>query len=319
MSQLDLYDHGYNFPPNPTADTMLGQLVDWFWYNLWFANPFYDKIRFNKFNSPVWSIPVEFRGSLMVFLTSLGLARSRTNFRTFALITMTVFWMSYASAEMMLFSAGMVCGDLHYMHRPCPVPDLSSLALLPMDQKVVEILQPTSTTTKRQSTRRNVCCVAMFLVLLWLLSQPWPVEGAASSVGYQTLETMIPPSFRGRQNQEMFYPCLAAMGIVALIDWAGQGSWLQSIFCTRIFQWLGKVSFSMYLCHWPVQFSVTSRIGRLLAANWDVRGGVYDKSYGGVVIGAVCLSFPLLAILSEISTVVLDEGSVKLARMMAQL
>jgi peptidoglycan/LPS O-acetylase OafA/YrhL len=277
----------------PQAADMVSQLVDWFYYNLWFMQPLAPPTS-NKWDGAEWTIPLEFRGSLLVFVTCMGLVKSSTIFRTAFLGGMTLYWLWYPSGDLTLFSAGMLCADLRHKYKPAA--DLISLEL--------------KCQTTKPTLKRNICCLAALLAVLWPLSQPTPSEGDAASLGYRTMATLIPVKYQGHQAYDMFFPCLAAIALVALLDFA-EDTWIQRVYCTRFAQWLGKISFSLYLWHTTIQMAVMSRMMFMLSSIYGV-----DATDWRVLIVACIGCLPPLFLLSEISTAVIDRGSIKLARLM---
>ena len=277
--------------PRPAASSMSAQLLGWALYTLSYANILGKEYVFNIYNDVCWTIPVEIRGSFLVFLTCVGLARSSNRLRMVFLVAVTVYWFWCSNSDMGLFSAGMLAAEVHHIHSPAPRQDLVML----------ERAKP------KIGIWRNVCFLLGFIILLWPLSQPWPQENDATTPGYQTMVSWIPRQYQGRQNHDMLFPCLAAIALIAWLD-LGSGTWVHNAFCTRLCQWLGKISFSLYLWHPTVMFSVMSRIMFKL-------GGIYGvlPVHPYVIVAATIGSLPVLLLVSEVSTAVLDRGSVRIA------
>lgn len=303
MAQLHLFHSGYN---RPVAANMFIQIKDWLLYSIGFMNPFTGRHDHNKYEIVCWSLPVEFLGSLLVFACTLALAQSSTAFRSIALMTMMLSWMYIGAVEQMLFTAGMVCADIHYYHTP--VKSHPPLQPSPPDRDNAPASKP------RCTLRRNFDFMAVFFVVLWLITMPEPAEYGAITPGYRTLSRYTPLIYRAAVNHSMFFPCIGAVSLVALIDLAGEGSWLQWMFNTRVAQWLGKISFSLYLCHMMIHFTLESRLLLLFAGWWHV-----SPYTGYVVVLATLCCLPPLFLLSEVLTAVLDKGSIRIARAMYRL
>jgi hypothetical protein len=94
--------------------------------------------------------------------------------------------------------------------------------------------------------------------VFWMLLFPFgshmgshPQEGAASTVGQRTLMPYMPTSYAG--NRDIFW---LATGAVIVIFSLENTLYLQRVFTTRIAQDLGDISFSIYMLHAQVIFTM---------------------------------------------------------------
>ncbi len=76
------------------------------------------------------------------------------------------------------------------------------------------------------------------------------------------------------QSAAVLLPCLGAAAII----WAGDGTNVVRVITNRPMMWIGAISYSLYLCHWPIIF-----FGRFIF------GAVADTWQGVVVMAAVML------------------------------
>ncbi|ETN36813.1 uncharacterized protein HMPREF1541_07800 [Cyphellophora europaea CBS 101466] len=295
----------------PVSGSMYWQLKVWFWNSMrsisyWTVG--------NPWEPVFWTIPVEFRGSILVFVTQMGLARRSPRLRLIFLVAMMLFWMWHQNPSEWMFSAGMVCAELHFWHTPIQ-PSRTATSTMPD-------LEPghKPTQNNRRNLRREAGLSMILVILLYLLSTPDPGHGQTLSYGYQTLTTTLTlPQYRGwaPMSADSFWPCVSAFFLVLLLDFAGSTSYLQQLFCTRLAQWLGKVSFSMYLWHHVVMQMIFSPAAKAVAEYYGILNPwVPSYQSGAIVIGVGLLWFPILAWISEISTRTLDVWGIKLARKM---
>ncbi|KPI42742.1 uncharacterized protein AB675_1717 [Cyphellophora attinorum] len=263
------------------ADGIFSQLQTWFLINLRSISYYSGG---NGWEPVLWTIPVD----RPVSKAAVGFPRG-----------MMIFWMWYQNVAEWLFTAGMLCAEVHFWHT-------SNSIKLAAD-------------SPRRHVVREVGLSAIFVVNLYLLGTPDPGHGQTESYGYQSLTTTFTlPQYRGwaPMSSDSFWPCMSAISMVLLLDFAGPASYLQRLFCTGISQWLGKVSFSMYLWHHFVMQVVYSPV---LKAVTDVYGisDPWLPSYqsGAAVIGVGLLWLPVLACVSEASTRTLDVWGIKLAKL----
>jgi len=74
------------------------------------------------------------------------------------------------------------------------------------------------------------------------------------------------------QSAAVLLPCLGAAAAI----WAGDRTWVARIITNRPMMWIGAISYSLYLCHWPIIF-----FGRFIF------GAVADTWPGVVAMAAV--------------------------------
>jgi peptidoglycan/LPS O-acetylase OafA/YrhL len=301
-AQAGILDGRY-YGPNPNG---LGPaLAEWLRATSWFISPFAGKEY--GIEGATWTIPLEFKGSLMVYLSCFGLAKSSTRFRLGFLIAMGLFWLWHGVWELFLFSGGMVCADIHYLHNSIPsTPPLN---------------RPGNDTVSPPRHRRRTQLLHGFLAFasVYMLSAPEYNEGAADTPGYATLMTTLTPSNWRGGGPSRFYPATGAVILVGTMDHAGPQSMLQRVFVSNAAQYLGEISFSLYLCHGAVMHTIGNLIIPWACAALGVDYGAGIAGQGGwsymfVLAGAMMVGLPAVFWVSDVLTEVLDKGSVKVAR-----
>ncbi|KAI0866509.1 acyltransferase family-domain-containing protein [Xylaria cubensis] len=211
------------------------------------------------YSDSLWTLPIEFRSSLVVFTMLLALSRCTTRARVVitSCIAFYSFW--YFRWGELLFVGGMlVVESTLRSHRSTinswyvPGADETSIGF-----KVRRNKSLWSTPMENQTLRRLGCIVA-FLTTLFILSMPEQGRGAANSFGFKTLVELIPTRFHEAGAADYFWKPIAAIFLVLVIN---NSQFLQSIFTTGLAQYLGRISFALYLVHMLILHSLGYWLG----------------------------------------------------------
>ncbi|KAL8787743.1 MAG: hypothetical protein Q9213_002063 [Squamulea squamosa] len=276
----------------PRAGTLWEQLASWVHETLWFVNPFAGG---TVFEDNLWTIPTEFQGSLLVFLCVLGLSRCRNKVRLGCLMALIAYWLWFGYWATVLFLGGMVIADIGHGRN------------LPIDGALK---------TKCNHRMRTAAHGFLIFVAMFLLSMPEYDEAVTSSWGYVTLSTVLTPASWGSHfSPGRWWPCLSSMMLVAVIDHAGAESLFQRIFTFRFPQYLGRISFSLYLCHGATIYSLGLRTVNFFVG---IFGSQTYLQYGSALVVSAMIVIPILFWLSGVFTVVVDRGAVMLSRKMME-
>lgn len=177
----------------------------------------WDTYKKGVYNPQLWSIAVEFRGSLIVFLLVLGLARTRMFIRLLVQILICVHAFAHKRWDMALFVAGMSVAELDvFVH-------MSNSRKMIMQKKCVKLM-----------------LWSMIFVGIFLAG--FPRDNPLHSLGYTFAKNVWPSTGYRRR----FWVSIASILIVAPMPYLPV---LQSFFTTRLIQYLGKISFALYLIH----------------------------------------------------------------------
>ena len=117
----------------------------------------------------------------------------------------------------------------------------------------------------------------------------------------------------GYAPSEHWWPCLASLMLVTVIDHAGSESFFQKVFTFRFPQYLGRISFSIYLCHGVTIYTLGLRTTNFFVG---VFGRETDLRYGTALMISGMIVVPILFWISDVFTVVVDRGAVLLSRKM---
>ncbi|KAG9566440.1 hypothetical protein KCU71_g1247, partial [Aureobasidium melanogenum] len=251
--RLGLYEMTRDFASNDKLLTGRREHHPWRYETLWkqlgvwavkmwsFFNPFDFNMKIGDgaldIDGHLWTIPVEFRASLVLYLSQLGLSRLRPTLRIPILIGLILYVHQINRWELLLFFSGFLLCELDLRRRS--FASTTSSPLSPMSP-TPSVLSKTTVTSKLRSTIYYMT----FILGLYFGSQP--ARDLEHAPGWQTLSTIIPSHINPRDR---YFPNLGAI----LLIWSTSCHQpLQSIFTHPIVQYLGKISYPLYLMHGAV-------------------------------------------------------------------
>jgi peptidoglycan/LPS O-acetylase OafA/YrhL len=257
------------------------------------------------YNDHTWSIPKEFRGSLVVYTTVLALARCRTAYRLACEVALVWYFLYIVDGWFCaLFVMGMLLCDL-------------DLLMQNKDQLVTRLFS-------RLAPVKTYIFFAMFLAGLYLGGVPSITEDLQhlrDSPGWYQLSFLKPQAV---YDFRWFYRFWAATFLMASLPHL---PWLRAVFETRLCQYLGKISFGFYLVHGPVLWSLGDRVyaatGRVrdghstVCPQWINRFAFPSWGPFGLEVNYLLAHLILLPVtlwLAELVTKMFDEPGVKIAQ-----
>lgn len=297
----------------------LDQMKFWYYYRTGFL--------FTYYNAHTWTIPVELRGSMNVFLWLFAVHQVRTKWRILMTVGILAHFIYASGAWYAAFFAGMLTSELDMIYtNGVPVS-------LPWDP-IVNFFR------KREMIKQGVLHVMLF-VGLWLASQPSSDMHSRDEVmdcgAWNYLNKLIPDPYNDGNNTtyRWFWLFWAAWIILVTV---GQIGWVKWLFETGPAQYLGRHSFALYLVHGPIiglysdrLFYLTGvkipssdddikRFGHLTNkwkdSSWWIlpEGGPYalEPSF----IFCVLMSLPVMLYVAECGTRMFDIPGVKISRWM---
>lgn len=184
----------------------------------------------NYYDGHTWTIPVEFRCSLVLFLSQSAVARKTTLVRILALVTIGAFAHQWGRWDVCIFLAG---------------PILVEYDLIASDR--LGWHSQSKQSPPGQILRfwvHHLCWISVLALSLFLLA--FPEIWGDSTPGYRTLTKFIPPQ---TDDLKRYWPMWGSILFLAAIN---NVKFLASFFNTRPLQYLGKISFSLYLIHGPL-------------------------------------------------------------------
>ena len=188
------------------------------------------------YNFHVWSIPVEFRGSIIIYTSLLAFSRCTRNARLWCEVGLIFYFMYIVDgSSCSMFVAGMFLCDLDLLSRNNNLPRF----ILPLERSKAPIFY------------------AMFVISIYLGGVPSHKaehQVLETSPGWYYLSILKPQAVF---DYKWFYLFWAATFLVASIP---RIRWLQRFFETRFNQYLGRISYAFYLVHGPVLWTLGDRL-----------------------------------------------------------
>lgn len=243
-----------------------------------------ERARFRIYNPPMWTIPDEFQGSMVVYVSLLGLAHFTTRLR--------------------LASEFILCTYLLYLHQ-------ISLALFVAGMIICHI-----DALKRAETSFGIPRLASLEHMSWML---WYVAFLLGLL----LATLNDENLGHRNAYQWTTFAAAALMMISV----PRISWMKRLLETRSCQFLGRISYALYLTHLHVLWVIGGRIfaifGRIHPAwvkNFGAEANLIPLPNRGplgmelnVVVPAM-LFFSLAAGVAHLATRFIDDPSVKFAQ-----
>ena len=258
---------------------------------------------FNHYNDHAWSLPMEFRGSIVVWTTLLALARCGSEIRL--AVEAGLIWYFLYIVD------GWYCG-------------LFIMGVLICDYDLLSAADRLPAALRRREPLPTWVFYLLFIAALYLGGVPSVTDDLArlrESPGWYYLSFLKPQAF---YDFRWFYRFWAATLLMISIPRLG---WLKAFFETPFNQYLGRISFSLYLVHGPVLWSIGDRVyaatGRsrethvVMIPDWiDLfpfpNRGPLGLEFNYLVAHLILL--PLTLALAEASTKLFDEASLRVSQ-----
>jgi peptidoglycan/LPS O-acetylase OafA/YrhL len=224
-------------------DYLSEQLWDWMGDCLTLGNPFqgprgykiaFDNSYASHYLDPLWTIPVEFRGSIVLYCFCLATCKMSTLSRMIVCCGLIVLSYMWHAIYIALFLGG------------CFIADLNLSRSAAAKARESEQLGPVKDAAPQKSIRERVGWIVVFVFALFLLSQPdnynsevWPWPYLKSKAPKHMFE-------EHHQLAQHYYLSIGAILLVCALD---NYPALQTPLCWDFPQYLGEVSFGMYVMH----------------------------------------------------------------------
>lgn len=254
------------------------------------------------YNFHLWSIPIEFKGSLIVYVAVTALSRVTQEARLWGELGLLGYFVLVIDGWYgALFMSGVILADLELLNINGKLP------------RWIKELEP----------HKTKIFTTLFIISMYLGGVPShenKPEVLKANPGWYLLSYLRLPSI---WDQKWYFLVFAATFLVASVP---RLPWLKAFFETRFCQYLGRISFALYLMHGPVLWTLGDRV--YAAAGW-VReshavhypgwaNAIYIPEVGPMGFTPrfwICqlILIPFTFWMSEVVTALLDEPSVKLA------
>lgn len=206
--------------------------------NFYFANGQSQLEMWDLYNPIDWTIPLEFRCSLFVFLLVIAVSRiKRLLYRILLIASLALFSFYTGFWSGFCFFFGVLMADIDIWRLAHEVPIDHS------NDRQAKL-------AKSASVLKIILWSAIFIFGLFLASAPPPVPFDEAALGYAYLYELIPTDlfqFGIIDDQHRFYSTWSAAILFAAIR---ELSLVREFLCCCFVQYLGKVSYSLYLVHY---------------------------------------------------------------------
>ncbi|EXJ88639.1 hypothetical protein A1O1_05570 [Capronia coronata CBS 617.96] len=278
--------------------TFFGQVRDWLWNTIFFINPlgdvrgwYHEGTQNSNYEGALWTIPVEFRGSMILFGFCAAVCKLRTPWRmglTWLIIVLCYLWNTVYVAE---FLYGMFVADLSLLRNPdrvrrpgAPLPPLPT-SHAPVESAGLAAAAPHTRTgslrkwswrnwsgnwslvnrkednnrkrNHHQSGRlprilKNIGYMLLFLLGIFLLGQPDGTDlGVWGQFPWQFLKSFIPIWYTDGAEY-YFYLSMGAFCLLLALD---SLPFLQRPLMCGFSQYVGDLSFGIYALHPPLTWA----------------------------------------------------------------
>lgn len=285
MVRLRLYNGGI-YPLY--IESLWAQLFDWVWTLLFFFNPFATEIHGyysaeglqNKYLGPMWTIPVELRGSMILFIYIAATCKLRVYTRIVLTCLLVVGCHVWAALYVAHFLMGMLVAEialLRYPERLTAAPSLPEHITIP----------------RRQSLISKCFWTLIFIVGVFLLGEP---DGDTNALGFlgnwpwAFLRSWI-PSYLNFADKLYWY---LGIGSFLLVLGLEMYPTLQAPLRCGWSQYVGDLSFGIYALHVPLLIAIISHWYEAKvrqAYGWDEGWGILPGALIMHVVVFTCADY----------------------------
>lgn len=291
-------------------ESIFSELANWVVESVKFFNPFQthgSNREWYSYNLVMWTIPIELKGSMLVFGLVAADAFSRSprsvSLSIFALAVLVL--LQFAKWTMACFIAGLMLASI----------DVYALDTIFLAHRF----------TKRA---QSFVWHAIFITGWYLLSQPshdGRPEYSLETPGWHRLTLLVPKAY----DKDQYYRYWHSWGAVLLVYSILRVQWLQRFLNTKPLHYLGRVSFMLYLVHLPVLDIFGDRIARMFGnvnagsqeSWWDNRLCIPDVGPVGLSsrwLVSLAIALPISLGIADVGTKLLDVPSVKAGKRLVQ-
>ncbi|KAH7133225.1 acyltransferase family-domain-containing protein [Dactylonectria estremocensis] len=249
---------------------------------------FMDRGALTNYDVHLWTIPVEYRCSIYLFVILFGTARLQTKYRFLTLLFVMTRTYQNSRWDLLMFIFGMMFAEWDHI-RGAHTTNMT-LSFEKQAKSSQERLKP-------------IIWNLISIMGLYFLTQP--DTGGEETPGCVYLTSLIPEWWA--TSRYRYWQCI---GSVIYVFSVGYSAFWQRFFNTAPIQYLGKISYSLYLVHGPVMRTLGYHLHTLA---WDITGTEGLWYNAGFVLG-VCLSLPFIIAFADIFWRAIDIPTVKFAR-----
>lgn len=292
------YKHWYNdepedmvMDPNAQYPDLHQRFSEEFGMFAQLVNPFSWAFYQPSYTPHFWTLPMEFRGSMVVFLSLLCLSKTKAATRMLLLTGFAYYCLQTAHWDTFLFVSGMLLAEFHLIKKEACYSLEGFLQFIGIHNKE---------TTKRVAIISYIFWSLAFLFGLFIGG--WPLFGASSAPGFVTLHSLTPQQYDSNELHGWFWQSIGAVMIMMAFE---NFPILQRPFATPLARYLGDISFAFYIVHWTFLWT----IGRVITNETIV---LFGRIFG-FMIGALIVT-PMTICIADVYWRMFDIGSVTFSK-----
>ena len=264
-------------------EKFLPQLQNWALHFIAISDPTYcssgEDVHFNPYGPQLWTIPREFRGSMVIYLLILGLSKTREGLRFTLLAFLCWYTLWIQQWDLSLFIFGMLLAELH----------LFGQDLFPGDNKAPDQYLPVIIYDNLYAIRQTISIGLAFLGI-YLISIP--TENPRVSPGYSFINAYTPAVYGSHNLTHRYWVSIGAallVSSIALSPFPNSSAQplLQRPFRTSFAQYLARISFGLYVTHYYTLATIGSRIF-IYYGRGEAKQKLYAFSVAVVVNSFLC-------------------------------
>ena len=250
---------------------------------------------FLEYDVHLWTIPIEYRCSLFLFLVLIGTARVTTRLRFLTIGATMAFVYRSSRWDFLLFLAGMLIAELDLIRGAH-----TSSATIPSLDKVIP---DEPATPLRTVSISSVVWGSVSILALYLMSQP-DAKGHLTP-GWVYLCSVVPPWWKA-EGFRYWQSAGATLFVLAV----GHSPAWQRFFNSGVVQYFGKISYAIYLMHGPAMHTVGYHFEKWA---YDLTGLEGYWFNAGFALHA-CFCIPVVIWWADVFWRVVDIPTVKFAK-----
>ncbi|KAB8304613.1 hypothetical protein EYC80_003989 [Monilinia laxa] len=257
-------------------------------------------------NMHLWTVQSEFQGSLALYLTILGLASTKPRVRLGVVCFLSLIFLWFGQASFICFFAGLSLAEFDTIRKD--LPNVSFNIASGTGRSVMRLIF------------RKIVTLALFAFGIYLLCLPSD-ERFPADFSFQTWMKL--PFW---VDEHIRIICWYAIGAVLVVATLRNHPTLRIPLESRLAQYLGKISFSLYLIHLTIFRTLRDHIlDGFCEIFWkkdfdDTRKD--DDAFTVIFLAwscAIIVILPLLIILSHYMTIFVDQRAIAIAHQLEKL
>ncbi|TVY48819.1 hypothetical protein LOCC1_G001665 [Lachnellula occidentalis] len=254
-----------------------------------------------RYNPALWTIPIEFAQSLLLFTVLLGLSHCVAQIRLILLAGIMAFCFYGGHLYSVEFLGGMFIAEMTLLHDASLFTPMSSPTTLPkhvLDEKLEKAECGPTIIERLSQTFWTANLLSGIFIGSWTNAHPEEVWGIAY------LNAHTPQPYDG---QRVWF-CLGAFQIVLACT---QLKYLQRLFTTPVALYLGTISYALYLTHNLCLTILEPRIGP--AINMYIGKATFWGRHLNWAVG-LAVYLPTIICVADLFWRLVDAPTVKFAR-----